>query len=449
MKKLYEGNIKRNFFSFALPLIITILFSQAYNIINTIMAGHLIGDDAISAIGSTAPLISFISSLCWGYGTGISIYVAVLFGREDYKRMANVIKTNMSMVSVLVIILSAFCILFHNNIFDFLNIEPSMRKDAFAYYSIYIAGLVFLNINWCGVYIANALGLTKLPLIASVITNILNISINYILIKVFGMGVEATAIATIFSAFCVSIFYVVMMINTFNELKVNNCKMYFSFTELKYSLSFAFPSMLQQSVMYLSSALVSPLTNLCGASAIAGYTIGMRIYDVNAGVYQNSNKTISTFIAQCVGAGKQSIIKKGIKTGLFQTIMFLLIFLIPTVFLSDPISRLFLDSKEGLHYSVIFMKCCMPFVFFNVINNLIHAIFRSAGAGQYLVISTLIYAVSRCAYSYLLFDKYEMYGIYAAMVLSWITEAIFGLIIYCSGKWKSPEYKAFEKIKDN
>lgn len=449
MKKIYEGNLRRNFFFFALPLVITILFSQAYNIINTIMAGYLIGDEAISAIGSTAPLISFISSLCWGYGTGISIYVAVLFGRGDYKRMANVIKVNMSISSVLVIFLSTICILFYNNIFDFLNIEPYMRKDAFAYFGIYIAGLIFLNINWCGVYIANALGLTKLPLIASVITNILNISINYILIKVFDMGVSGTAIATIFSAFCVSIFYVIMMLKTFKELNVKNNKMYFDFNELKFSLSFAFPSMIQQSVMYFCSALVSPLTNLCGSSAIAGYTIGMRIYDVNAGVYQNSNKTISTFIAQCIGAGKQSLIKKGIKTGLIQTTMFLLIFLIPTVFLAHPISKLFLNSEESLYYSVIFMKYCMPFVFFNVINNLIHAIFRSAGAGQYLVISTLIYAVSRCAYSYLLFDKYEMYGIYAAIVLSWITEAIFGLIIYFSGKWKSPEYKAFEKIKDN
>ena len=201
MKKIYEGNLRRNFFFFALPLVITILFSQAYNIINTIMAGYLIGDEAISAIGSTAPLISFISSLCWGYGTGISIYVAVLFGRGDYKRMANVIKVNMSISSVLVIFLSTICILFYNNIFDFLNIEPYMRKDAFAYFGIYIAGLIFLNINWCGVYIANALGLTKLPLIASVITNILNISINYILIKIFDMGVSGTAIATIFSAF--------------------------------------------------------------------------------------------------------------------------------------------------------------------------------------------------------------------------------------------------------
>ena len=90
----------------------------------------------------------------------------------------------------------------------------------------------------------------------------------------------------------------------------------------------------------------------------------------------------------------------------------------------------------------------MPFVLFNVINNMIHAIFRSTGAGQYLVISTVIYSLARFGFSYLLYGKYKMYGIYAAIVLSWVTEALFGLIIYFSGIWKDKEYKKAE-IQNN
>jgi len=90
------------------------------------------------------------------------------------------------------------------------------------------------------------------------------------------------------------------------------------------------------------------------------------------------------------------------------------------------------------------MQFCMPFVLFNVINNLLHGIFRSVGAGKYLVFSTVVYSISRFGFSYLLYDKYEMYGIYAAIVLAWVTEAIFGMIIYFSGKWKSPEYREKE-----
>ena len=75
-----------------------------------------------------------------------------------------------------------------------------------------------------------------------------------------------------------------------------------------------------------------------------------------------------------------------------------------------------------------------------------HAVFRSAGAGGYLVLSTIIYSISRIFFSYTLFPKYEMYGIFTATVLSWITEALFVTVIYFSGRWKSPEYKKRECV---
>ena len=175
MKKLYEGNISRNFFVFALPLIITSLLSQAYNIVNTIIAGCLLGDSSISAIGSTAPFISFISSLFWGYGTGVSIYVAMLFGQNDYKKMVNVIKVNFLISSVVAMLISLFCIVFHNMIFDFLNIEQALRRDAFLYFGIYISGLFIFNLSKCSLYITHSLGLTILPLISSIITGIISL----------------------------------------------------------------------------------------------------------------------------------------------------------------------------------------------------------------------------------------------------------------------------------
>lgn len=447
LKKLYDGNIKKNFFVFAFPLVLTVLFSQAYNIINTIMAGYLLGDNAISAIGSTAPFLSLISSLLWGYGTGFSIYASILFGRGDYAKMFNIIKVNVLFAALFAVLVSVLCINFHEYIFHFLNIESGIWDDSFSYFSIYMGGLVFLLSNWYGVYISNAIGITVLPLIASLITNVLNIAGNYILIKYFGLGVAGTAIATVFSAFCVTVFYIIMIVRAFRKMGVRTGGIYFNKDELYWSWKFSFPTTLQQSIMYLCSALTSPLTNLCGASAIAGYTVGMRLYDLNAGIYQNANKTVSNYIAQCVGAGKHSMIKKGIQTGTIQTSLFLLPFLAVTVFGAGMISRLFLDSPESLHYSEVFMRYCMPFVVFNVANNLFHAIFRSTGAGGYLVTSTVIYSVSRFGFSYLLFRKFGMYGIYAGVVLSWVVEAIFGLIIYLSGKWKTDEYRIKEKIE--
>ena len=56
----------------------------------------------------------------------------------------------------------------------------------------------------------------------------------------------------------------------------------------------------------------------------------------------------------------------------------------------------------------------MPFVIFNVINNFLNAIFRSAGSERILVISTAVYSVSRFVYRYIPYPFFGMYGTYPA-----------------------------------
>jgi len=442
MKKLYEGNLRKNFFIFGFPLVLTALFSQSFNIVNTFIAGSLIGDEAISATGSTAPLISFISSIFWGYGNGFSIYVAMLYGNGDYKKMSNVIKVNLTLSSVFAVIITILCLIFEANIYDFLKIEDSLRVETSAYFTTYISGLFLCNLNWSLMYTSNSMGLTVLPLAASIIVNVVNIGGSYILVKFAGMGVRGIAVATVAANFCTVLLYVISLTNALRRLGVSIKGLYFDKAEMSESWRFAFPTMLQQSAMYLCTALVSPIVNKCGPDAIAGYTVGMKLYDIDSGVYQNSNKSITTYIAQCMGAKKYKMLKKGIRTGIVQSMLILAPFLLATVFGGKIIPRFFLDSPEARHYAEVFLIWCMPFILFNVFNNLFHAIFRSTGAGQYLVISTVIYALARFGFSYLLYGKFDMYGVYAAVVLSWITEAIFGAFIYFSGKWKTPELRS-------
>mgnify|MGYP004508115921 CR=1 FL=1 len=78
MKDLTEGNIYKTFLIFAIPLILAGFLSQAYSIIDTVIAGRILNYDGLAAIGSTSAFIQFFSSIFWGYGVGFSIYVAPL-----------------------------------------------------------------------------------------------------------------------------------------------------------------------------------------------------------------------------------------------------------------------------------------------------------------------------------------------------------------------------------
>ena len=56
MKDLTKGNIYKTFLLFAIPMVLSSLLSQAYSTIDTIMAGKLLGDNALAAIGALSHL---------------------------------------------------------------------------------------------------------------------------------------------------------------------------------------------------------------------------------------------------------------------------------------------------------------------------------------------------------------------------------------------------------
>jgi len=83
----------------------------------------------------------------------------------------------------------------------------------------------------------------------------------------------------------------------------------------------------------------------------------------------------------------------------------------------------------------MFSQIYLPFILFNLVNNLFHGFYRGIGFMKLLVILTAIGGVSRVIFTYIL-ARYGMHGIYGGWALSWVTEAIIAAITYFMGTWK-------------
>ena len=119
-EKLYEGNMRKKYILFAIPLILSALLSQSYNFINSMMIGEFIGSDAFAATACTGELIQFLNSIFFGYLTGVGIYTSVLFGRNEHVKMLNVIKVNFLISSLLALAICILCNVFCGQKFFFM-----------------------------------------------------------------------------------------------------------------------------------------------------------------------------------------------------------------------------------------------------------------------------------------------------------------------------------------
>ena len=450
-EKLYEGNMRKNYILFAIPLILSALLSQSYNFINSIMIGEFLGSNAFAATACTAQLIEFISSIFYGYLTGIGIYVSVLFGRNEYKKMLNVIKVNFLITSVFSILISLGLSLFCSQIFDLLNVNDEIYKDAADYFMVYNMGLVFFQFNWGFTYIANGMGMTRLVLFASILGGVFNVAINYLFLSVMGKGIGYSALASIISTFAVVIFYFITCKKLFVAFGADTKGIYFDKGELKSSFDYGAPTMLQQMTMTCCSAIVAPIVNTCSTAALSGYSVANKAYVLIATVYLNSSKANTNLIAQAMGARRIDKIKEGSKIGIQQSLLFFGATLAAFIIFAKPFTALFLDpvaDAESFKVSVNTICFLFPFLLFNVFNNLFHGVFRAIGSGKLMFISTFIYALSFVVYTYIFFTilpkDLKIYGVQSAHSAAYITELIFAVIIFITGKWKTKEYKQLE-----
>lgn len=440
MKDLTSGSIYKSFFVFALPMVLSGVLSQLYATIDTVIAGRLIGEGALGALGATAPLDTFINSIFWGFSSGIGIYTANLFGAKKYYRLKNAVVSNLWIMSAVIVLLCLFLVAVKDYIFVLLRIDSSILADADTYFTVCTLGKVFTMLSTAFVHILNGMGDGVYPFKMSLISSALNVFGNIFSVAVLKMGILGIALSTVISAAIVDLCYFAKLKSCFKLLKADRHKTVLSKKIIKETFSYSLPVTVQQSIMYFSSLALSPTVNGIGDSASACYTVALRFYDFNAALYQNSAKTIGSHTAQCYGAGNYKRIRKGFKVGILQNLLFSAPFFLLCVLLPDRLCGLFFTdgaSPTAVKYSEDFLKYFLCFAVFNLLGNACHHFFRGIKQMRALLVSTLCGSLTRIAVSILLAPKYGIYGIFIGWAMSWLADALSGMLLYRFGKWRS------------
>ncbi|MGN1052713.1 MAG: MATE family efflux transporter, partial [Candidatus Scatosoma sp.] len=298
MKDLTSQNVYKTFFLFGAPLVLSGLLAQAYGIIDTSVAGKLIGEEALAATGATSPLTTCLSSVFWGFGVGFSVYLARLFGEKQYSKIRSSVALSFVIQLIAAAVIAAVCLIFHEGIFKILNVDEAVKQEAFDYYVIYVTGLIFIVFNNTFLFILNAFGISLFQLYMSVLSTVLNIGGNILLVRC-GLGVKGLALASVISAVAVDVCYLIKLRCCYKEMGADKEKITFKGIRFCDSYAYSLPNMAQQTVMYLSSLLLSPMVNGMGKSASAAYAVALTLFNLIQAVYCNSSKALSNYAAQC------------------------------------------------------------------------------------------------------------------------------------------------------
>ena len=132
IKDLTVGKPAKVLFLFALPLLLSTVFQQLYNIADSMIAGRFVGEDALSAVGASYPITMIFMAIGLGANIGVSVVVSRLFGAKRMKDVKEAVNTAFISIAVLSILLTALGLLISKPLLKLLGTPDNIFDDSLA-----------------------------------------------------------------------------------------------------------------------------------------------------------------------------------------------------------------------------------------------------------------------------------------------------------------------------
>lgn len=182
--------------SFALPTILSSIFSYLYTTVDGIFVARWVDTDALSAINITMPMIYLASALGMMFGTGGNALVAKKLGEGKQREAQEDFSLLMLVAFVFSVVLAIVCFIFLNPLCRFLGSDTALLSYCRQYMIPVLISVPFAVFGMVFQLSFITVGKAELGATLSVIGGVLNIVLDWLFISVFQWGLAGAAIAT-------------------------------------------------------------------------------------------------------------------------------------------------------------------------------------------------------------------------------------------------------------
>lgn len=196
--------LKRNSFivskalrTFVMAAVLTAAASQLAHTADSMIVGHVVGQDAVSAINLVLPLVEVLNCMGFLICFGANAMCAQAIGSNDLNKAARTYTTTILTVLTLGMAVSLGISFFSQEIVDLMSEEPRLNGMAYDYIHTYAMGgwLQMMSYGLC-LFVATD-GRPRVVTKAVVAGAIANIIMDFVTISVLGMGVDGAALGSL------------------------------------------------------------------------------------------------------------------------------------------------------------------------------------------------------------------------------------------------------------
>ena len=430
-----KGSPAKLMLTFAVPVVLTNLGQQCYQIVDAAIVGRGVGVDALAAVGCTDWTYWLILWSMSVMAAGFATFVSRFFGSREYGKMNRAIITMSVLAAVISLIITAAGLSLAKSVLQWMNTPEDILADAVIYLSTMIAGTLVVTAYNLAASILRAFGDSKSPLVAMVVAAVLNIALDLLFVMVFKWGVFGAAFASVLSQL-VSFVYCIVKILKVEYVKFDREALTWDWQMAWEIFSFGVPLALQYIIINFSGMMLQSTINTQGKDFVAGYTAVNKLYGLLECSAIALGNSFTTFVSQNFGAKNYKRVRNGINTSIFLAVGAALALAAVTLPLNRILPQLFMDSsKQDITAALdvasrylIRMIASLPVLYLVYVHR---SALQGTGDSKWSLISGILEAVTRIAMATVVFDLLGVTGLYWSEPVSWLSAWLFVFIPYC------------------
>ena len=385
---------------FTIPMLLGNIAQQLYSTVDSIVVGKYVGDNALAAVGSAAPIYNLLLILFMGVSVGASVVVSQYFGAKKREELSKAIGNSITLTAIVSLIIMVMGAIIIRPLLNMLSTPDSIIDWCYDYLMILvmgIAGTAYYNIL-CGVL--RGLGDSVSALVYLLVATVINIVLDIWFVASLDMGVAGVALATIIAQF---------------------------------------------------------VTNSFGEMVIAANVIIMRVDGFAMMPNFSFGTAMTTFAGQNVGAGKYDRVAKGTKQGTIIALATSAVITGVIVLFGKYLMGIFTDTADLVTLSSNMMKILAVGYIAMAVTQCLSGVMRGAGdttTPMWISIVTTVIIRVPLAYgiAYLTRTPEAPNGSYLclwiSLLTSWVLGAVITFVCYLRGRWRSKGVGADKKALD-
>ncbi|MCB1672556.1 MAG: MATE family efflux transporter [Gammaproteobacteria bacterium] len=438
-----QGSIARATFLLAVPMIIEMAMESIFAIVDIFFVSG-VGTDAVATVGLTEAVITLLYALAMGLSMGTTALVARRIGEKNPAAATVTAAQALWLAAFMSLLVGISGILFGADILRLMGAEAEVVETGRTYTTIMFGSSFTIFFLFLNNAIFRGAGDASLAMRTLVLANVINIVLDPCLIYGVGpfpeLGVTGAAVATNIGRGCGVMVGLVYLCTGNNRICLLWSHTAMQARVLWTILRISFGGVAQMLIATASWVFLMRIVSEFGGSAVAGYTIAVRIMlFIILPAFGLSNAT-ATLVGQNLGANLPDRAEATVWKVMQYVSVYMLATALAALIFNEWLIALFSTEPEVMEYGVACLQIfSFGLLFFGLSGTAVQAF---NGAGDTMTptwINFFAFWIVQVplAYALALFGGLGPEGVFWAVFVSDVLAGILGVLFFRRGRWKN------------